>query len=396
MRVIAAFPDIGNYVDRILMYRELSKVTASFHVITRPSFDERTIPPRGDRLVFELVDEPGKLAFQRKAFVRSKQLIENLENGDQRVVLQDVFYGRLAVPYRFRPAFKAAHDAKCVVSIFTPNHYLFKLLWLRTGKPHYSLAEHWFYVRMYARWAVLEYLSCRCADGIVCNSPAIADYVENVYHARAKVAVLPTAVDALRFQSVEKLSKSQLGLPEKPILLSVGWVQGRKGIYTILEALHLLQLHSAEFHMVFVGPVTTYDQEAISQYVERYQLHGLVSFLGKKGFPELVSYYSAADLLLCPSLSEGSPRVVKEAMVCGCPVIGSDIPGIKMLDPSGDIITTVPVGDAQALAEAVAFLLANPDVRRQKASRGRELITRRFSPQVVAASVRDFYESLWS
>jgi len=96
-------------------------------------------------------------------------------------------------------------------------------------------------------------------------------------------------------------------------------------------------------------------------------------------------YLSAADLYVLPSRIEGFPVAPLEAMACGLPVVGSDIPAMSNIIEhgcaSGGLI--VPRGDSQVLAQTIKRLLDGPDLCRELGRRARRSVKGRFSIESV-------------
>src|SRR5207248_616882 len=85
-----------------------------------------------------------------------------------------------------------------------------------------------------------------------------------------------------------------------------------------------------------------------------------VSFAGAVAHDRLQPWYRAADRFVLPSLSEGVPNVLREALACGTPFVASRVGGIPELAADGASLL-VPPGDAAALAEALARALAEEE-----------------------------------
>jgi len=99
--------------------------------------------------------------------------------------------------------------------------------------------------------------------------------------------------------------------------------------------------------------------------------------------PDFLGYYAAADVTVCSSHEESSPRVVFEAMACGTPLLASDITGISEIARHGIEATLVPVGDTVAWAGALAQILSSPEIRRAQATRARARIESQFTAEIV-------------
>jgi len=117
----------------------------------------------------------------------------------------------------------------------------------------------------------------------------------------------------------------------------------------------------------------------------------LVSELRKMGFLERVqfvgyvndanilqSYYQSADVFVLPTLGEGFPRVLYEAMLSGLPVVASDIPSIRENTEGTEALTLVPPKDPNAIAEAVELIMNNDLLRRRQIEAGYMFVQRIF------------------
>lgn len=95
--------------------------------------------------------------------------------------------------------------------------------------------------------------------------------------------------------------------------------------------------------------------------------------------PESASLLSGVDVLVCPSDTEGTPRVVIEAMHAGVPVVATRVGGLPDLISDGRTGVLVEPGSARSLAGAVGALLDRPAVAAQIAERAQAIAARRFS-----------------
>ncbi|MBP6507892.1 MAG: glycosyltransferase family 4 protein [Opitutaceae bacterium] len=99
--------------------------------------------------------------------------------------------------------------------------------------------------------------------------------------------------------------------------------------------------------------------------------------------PDFLGYYAAADLTVCSSLEESSPRVVLEAMACGTPLLASDIPGISEMARDGLEAALVTPGHTTEWAEALARVLNAPAEARARAKQARARIESHFAARIV-------------
>ena len=116
-----------------------------------------------------------------------------------------------------------------------------------------------------------------------------------------------------------------------------------------------------------------------------------IVFLGKLNQDELPNYYSAADLLIVPSVhEEGFGRVILEALSCGTPVIGANRGAIpEALDESvGRLIEVSP----ENIKKAVEYFYDHPEELKKLAKNARKYAEKRFSEKNTEMIIRSYYD----
>jgi glycosyltransferase involved in cell wall biosynthesis len=116
-----------------------------------------------------------------------------------------------------------------------------------------------------------------------------------------------------------------------------------------------------------------------------------VRFVGSRD--DVPAVLASAVACVVPSLAdEGSSAVLKEALAVGCPVVASDLPGLR--EVGGDAVRWVPAGDAAALARALAELVADPTPAGEQVRRGRERVAAFGVEPMVAAILQVYRDAL--
>ncbi|MDZ7959734.1 MAG: glycosyltransferase [Aulosira sp. DedQUE10] len=171
--------------------------------------------------------------------------------------------------------------------------------------------------------------------------------------------------DAISDAEVEQL-RQELGLaPETQLLLSVAEFIPRKHPQDVLRA--FARLARPEAYLAFAGDGLLL--EDMQQLASTLGVQKQIRFLGiRRDIPTLMR---AATATILASEQEGLPRSVMESMCLETPVIGTDIRGTKDLLAEGCGLL-VKVGDVEALAEAIAWVLDHPQAARTIGKRGRE------------------------
>lgn len=182
----------------------------------------------------------------------------------------------------------------------------------------------------------------------------------NLHVGANRITVIERGRDAGRLgcqsPARRRSSRDTLGLtPERPVILAVGRREHVKGHRHLVTAVDILRQRFPEVLLMIAGREGSASDE-LERFVADRGIEQYVRFLGhREDIPELLA---AVDLLALPSLSEGLPGVVIEAMALKIPVVASDIPAVAEVT-GGDTAVLVPPGDAGALAEALAALLAD-------------------------------------
>jgi glycosyltransferase involved in cell wall biosynthesis len=120
-----------------------------------------------------------------------------------------------------------------------------------------------------------------------------------------------------------------------------------------------------------------------------------VRWLGFQANP--YAFFCSADAFVLSSNHEGLPNVLIEAMVCGTPVVSTRCPyGPEELIEDGVNGRLTPVGNAQALADALEMLASNLDVAREMGAVARDRAVARFDTQVVCAAYEELFGEMAS
>ncbi len=233
------------------------------------------------------------------------------------------------------------------------------------------------------------------ADRIVVATPNHLEYSDWLPEFRHKVDVIPYGLDLERFQlpeghmgRVAELRKTAGG---KFILLNVARLVGYKGQCFAIEALR--QVSNAELWLVGSGPLEG-ELRALSAELG---VADRVRFFNGVGDSDLPLYFQACDVFVFPSTTpaEGFGLVQVEAMVCGKPLVASNIrSGVTYVCADGVNGLVVPIGDPSALAATLNRLLASPELRHQLGEAGRRRAFSEFSATVMIQRYLELFGSL--
>ena len=193
------------------------------------------------------------------------------------------------------------------------------------------------------------------ADNLVFVSRFVEHRYELLFPGKlsgCRTYVIHNPMDSSLYFSIPKeASRKILGKElDKQYILFVGSLIPRKGAHILIQAASILRNKGLDFRIMVVGD--GYQKGELLRLIKNEDLESIVSLEGAKDCSQLLNYYNAADLFVLPSASEGFSLVYLEAMLCGCPVIGTKGVADESI-PSTEFGYLVPPNDAYALAELI-------------------------------------------
>jgi glycosyltransferase involved in cell wall biosynthesis len=170
---------------------------------------------------------------------------------------------------------------------------------------------------------------------------------------RREVSVIPNGADLRRFAPLDKAAcRQEMELPhDAHIIVYASRLDKVKGLTFLLSALKTVVERVDDCLLVLAGEGDHREQLLLEVSALGLQEH--VMAIGRRPHQEIAKWMNAGDLVVLPSLTEGSPLPVYEAMACGKPIIASRVGGIPEIITSDDYGLLVPPADPEALAEAL-------------------------------------------
>lgn len=238
-----------------------------------------------------------------------------------------------------------------------------------------------------ARWVVDKVL--QHSDAVVAESEDVRDNVYEFYRFRSEIQIIPLAV---RKPQIAALSREELGLPEKAIVVvTVGRLVRRKGNDVLIRAMSRLQ--EDDTHLVIIGSGP--ERESLESLARELGMASRVRFTGWVEEERKWQLLASADIYASGTLHEGFGLVFLEAMAVGLPVVAPDVGGHLDFLEDGKTGAIVRVGSEDALAEAIAHLAQSPGAR-QRIGEENQLRFQHFSIEKSAKAYEDLFEQLVS
>ena len=252
-------------------------------------------------------------------------------------------------------------------------------------------AEHLSSQRWLLRPKRLVYRSLyRVLSGRVHGLVAVSDEVrtailDELGDVDDKIIVIPNGVDVDRHDApIDRAAvRDELGVGrDDTVLAMVGTFKRQKGHFHLVEAAaRLRELHpDLRFLLVGDGPLRAEVEDA----ARRAGVDDVVRFLGSRR--DVARILAASDGFVLPSLWEGLPIALLEAMAAGLPCVATEVSGTEQVVVDGETGILIPPGDPLALAKALKQLAGDPQRVRRMGAAGRQRIDTLFSAR---AQTRD-------
>ncbi len=218
--------------------------------------------------------------------------------------------------------------------------------------------------------------------------------VESFGAAPSRVVVIPNGVDLTRFgpRSAERLrARESLGIaPDAPCILHVGRLIPEKNQAALIRAVAALKARLPGIRLAIAGDGPC--RIELEQLISALGVGSQVLLLGTRS--DIEQLHHAADCFVLPSLREGLPLSLVEAMASQLPVIASSIaPHMELIEP-GRTGWLVEPHDTARLAETIARVVERPDEAARIAEAGRKEAERRFSAEASAGALQALYDAL--
>lgn len=229
----------------------------------------------------------------------------------------------------------------------------------------------------------LDRLSVHDQSCFIAVSKAVeASYLEALSISPTRCEVIPNTVDFGRFPETPPAREKSGG---RVRFVHVGIHLLRKGIGTLIEAMALIPPRlDVILDLLGEGPITP----ELRRQVNALGVSGRVCFNGV--LPNVVPVLLSSDVFVLPSLSEGFSLAYLEALAAGLPVIASDIPENREVDPDSRATLFFETGNPRALAERIEKLATDANLRQELGKHARPLVRRYRADEVGPV----FYKAL--
>ena len=248
------------------------------------------------------------------------------------------------------------------------------------------------------KWTLwIDRLTFGLSLGYVSNSQAAIDFLISHGYNRRKFWLIHNGIDIKPFyrrsDAEKETIKRKYGLPlDKLIITCVANLRPPKGHEYLIRALHELKGEGPDFLTLFVGDGPL--RGKLEELVRELGLKEQIRFLGFKDREEIPRILAITDIFVLPSLWEGLPTAIIEAMAAGCPIVASNVAGTPEVVVDGETGFLVPPRDPRALAEKIKLLLQDKTLREKMGRAGIERVKQHFTIERMVREYEDLYRKL--
>jgi glycosyltransferase involved in cell wall biosynthesis len=229
-------------------------------------------------------------------------------------------------------------------------------------------------------------------DRVVGNSDAVVDFYRKAGIPPDRLAMIPSGIADEEPPVVDPAAvRAEFGFPsDAPLAIFAGRLAEQKAVDDLIRACDLLQHVEPNLRTLIVGDGPLRDR--LRMLSNSFTLDDRVKFLGHRDdVPRLLA---ASDILVLPSLYEGLPNVVLEAMRFRKPVVATRAPGTTEVVVDGITGRLVPLHDPPALARAIRDLARDPEGSRRLGEAGRARVEAEFRASKMVERFGVLYEAI--
>jgi glycosyltransferase involved in cell wall biosynthesis len=232
-------------------------------------------------------------------------------------------------------------------------------------------------------------------DQVTTVSARIRAAAEALGRPRRPIAVVPNGADTRVFLPRDRSqARARLGVPDDgPVVTYVGKLEPRKGVGDLIAAMGLLTRRPGGAPLLLAAGVGRLRDELGAQ-AAALGVADRVRFVGKVAHEEVAWWMAAGDVFVLPSLSEGLPTVVCEAMSCARPTVATAVDGTPEIVEDGETGLLVPPRDPEALAGALARVLEEPGLAERMGARALQVGRERYTWGANARRMAELYAEL--
>jgi len=221
------------------------------------------------------------------------------------------------------------------------------------------------------------------ANAIVGSSIRLCEKAQN--RGAKRVACIENAIDtrpvrAITAREIDEM-KTGLGLSGRRIIMYAGRLHRIKRLPDLISSFAKLKAEGMNLALLIAGDGA--EKATLTRIVEEEGLQEHVRFLGAIPHEQVYRFMKIADVFVLPSVMEGNPRVLLEAMLCGLPVVAYNVVGVNDVIINGKTGLLAEPFNVEDLSEAVRMLLTEPGLSTMLVNQAYATVVHRFNQEII-------------
>ncbi|MCL1971268.1 MAG: glycosyltransferase family 4 protein [Candidatus Bathyarchaeota archaeon] len=210
-----------------------------------------------------------------------------------------------------------------------------------------------------------------------------------------RIHVIHNGVDTNKFQPAKDKQKikTELGLnPNDHIILSVGRLYARKGLFTLIDTLSTVIKQFPNTKLVISGKGQSNEMTKLHTHAKHLAVEKNILFTGYYPDQKLPKLYQAADIFAFSTFYEHHPFAILEALATGLPVVTTTVGGIAETIETGKNGLLVQPSNSKQFADAILYLLQHPTEAAEIGTNARKTVTKHYDWSIVVKEVIQVYQ----
>lgn len=259
----------------------------------------------------------------------------------------------------------------------------------RSGKPIVATCHNW--VGGTAALGIynhLDRMALKRFHGLAAVSDSVAQRLLAFGVSAKKIRTIANGIDVPTFERAHP--SPALNFDGNKVVAMVARLDLQKGFEYLLPAAGKLCVTFPGLKFVIIGEGP--DRKAIADMIQRFGLQSKVILAGQRS--DMPGIYAAMDVFVLPSLNEGLPMTILEAMAASKPVVATRVGAVPKVIQDGETGLLVDPGDTDGLRNALASLLADSDLCHRIGAAGHDWVSRNYTSEAMALKYRQMYDDV--
>ena len=234
-------------------------------------------------------------------------------------------------------------------------------------------------------------------DAIVCENHQFKEELKRIGVPDEKISVIPNGINLESFHPSDKYkARKVLKISSnKTVILSVGSLSPIKGQDYLIRAIPELTADRNDIELILVGDGEW--RSSLVSLIEELNLELYVTLTGFQHEHTIPTWLNTADIFVLPSLSEGTPNILLEAMACGLPIIASHVGGIPGIIKNGENGILIEPRSSEGLTEYLRLLIREKNMCERMGNMARKTVAEQFGDwDSQAVQLKELYTKILS